>query len=98
MDKEKGRKKSQAAKQAEAPVSVSPIPSDEQIVAAMKTLKGDVTSTVLRDRFGLDKEAGRDQVRRVMRKLEKAGKVTISMKIEGERKRYVYKLKESRTG
>jgi len=94
MDKEKGRKKPQAAKQAEAPASVSPIPSDEQIVATMKTLKGDLTSTVLRDHFGLDKEGGRDQVRRIMKKLEADGKVEIKLKKQGKRKHYTYRLRD----
>jgi len=54
------------------------------------------TSTLLRDKLGLDKEAGRDQVRWIMRKLEKAGKVEIGQKEVGKRKQYVYKLKENK--
>jgi len=38
------------------------------------------TSTLLRDKLGLDKESGRDQVCRLMRKLEKDDKVVISRK------------------
>ena len=52
----------------------------------------EVTSSLLRDKLGLDKEAGRDQVRRIMRKLEKARKVIIGQKEVGRRKQYVYKL------
>jgi hypothetical protein len=55
----------------------------------------EVTSTVLRDKLGLDKEAGRDNVRRVMKKLETEGKIIIEKKaFNGKRKRYVYRLKE----
>ena len=54
----------------------------------------ETTSTLLRDKLGLDKETGRDQIRRVMRKLEKAGKVEIGQKTEGRRKRYTYRLRE----
>ena len=54
------------------------------------------TSTLLRDKLGLDKEVGRDQVRRIMRKLEKDGKVDIGQKEAGRSKQYIYKLKESR--
>lgn len=55
----------------------------------------ELTSTLLRDKLGLDKESGRDQIRRLMRKLEKAGKVSIIEKAVEKRKRYVYRLKES---
>lgn len=56
----------------------------------------EVTSSLLRDKLGLDKESGRDQVRRLMRKLEKARKVIIGQKEVGKRKQYIYRLNESR--
>jgi hypothetical protein len=63
----------------------------EQVYAAME--KGvEYTSTVLRDKLKLDKESGRGQIRKVMKQLEKEGKVTISEKSLGKRKQYVYSL------
>ena len=65
----------------------------------MKTLRENdvpITSTLLRDKLALDKESGRDQIRRVMRKLEAEGKVVIGSKANtGERKQYVYALKNA---
>ena len=75
-------------------------PTEEQVLAEMKRLAAngiaEVTSTLLRDKLGLDKESGRDQVRRLVRKLEKSGKVEIGQKEVGKRKQYVYNLKESK--
>ena len=72
--------------------------SEEDVLKEMKRLAGngirECTSTLLRDKLELDKEAGRDQIRRAMRKLEKAGKVVISQKEVGRRKQYVYRLME----
>ncbi len=71
---------------------------EEKVYATMKTLREngtvEFTSTLLRDKLGLDKESGRDQVRRAMRALEKEGKVTITAKTLGQKKQYVYSLKE----
>lgn len=67
------------------------IPSGAEITTAMKQLEGDVTSTVLRDHFGLDKDNGRDIIRRIMKQLEKDGEIVISKK--GKRQ-FVYKLVE----
>jgi hypothetical protein len=39
------------------------------------------------------KERGYDQIRRVMRKLEKNDKIKIEEKHNGKRKQYVYSLK-----
>jgi len=61
----------------------------------MKTLRENgvpITSTLLRDKLALDKESGRDQIRRLMKRLEADGKVTISQKTEGKRKQYTYEL------
>jgi hypothetical protein len=52
-----------------------------------------ITSTLLRDKLALDKESGRDQIRRIAKRLKEEGKVTISEKTVGKRKQYVYKLK-----
>jgi len=71
-------------------------PTEEQVLAEMKRLAGngvvEFTSTLLRDKLELDKESGRDQVRRAMKKLEKDGKVVISRKA-GKKGRYIYRLK-----
>lgn len=72
---------------------------DERVLAQMKTLRvngiKEVTSTVLRDKLALDKESGRGQIRRVMKRLAKDGKVIISLKSNtGKRKQYMYSLKE----
>ena len=73
-------------------------PTEEDVLKEMQRLAAngivEVTSTLLRDKMGLDKESGRDQVRRLMRKLEKAGKVEIGQKEVGKRKQYIYKLKD----
>lgn len=70
---------------------------EERVLAQMKTLGEngikEFTSTLLRDKLGLDKESGRDQVRKIMHKLEKEGKVAIAEKAVGKRKQYVYSLK-----
>ena len=73
-------------------------PSGEQVLAAMKeltTTKPDIviTSTVLRDHFGLNKETGRGIIRRIMRQLAEERKVKISeVSGEGKRKQYIYEL------
>ena len=70
----------------------------EDVLAAMRKLAAngiaECTSTLLRDKLKLDKESGRDQIRRLMRKLEEAGKVTVGLKQQGKRKQYIYKLKK----
>jgi len=71
---------------------------DVQVIATMKTLTQngvkEFTSTLLRDKLALDREDGRDQIRKVMRKLEAEGKVAITEKPHGKAKQYVYSLKE----
>lgn len=64
----------------------------DNVLAAMASIKGGVTSTALRDHFGLDKESGRDKIRRIMKKLEKDGKVKIAVKEGAKRKQFVYVL------
>ena len=70
----------------------------EDVLATMRKLAAngveECTSTLLRDKLKLDKESGRDVIRRIMKKLEDDGKVVIGQKTEGKRKRYVYRLKE----
>jgi len=84
----------QPAKEATAkPEKTAAEPSvKDQVLAAME--KGvEYTSTLLRDKLALDKESGRDQIRRAMKRLAKDGKVIISEKSNtGKRKQYVYKL------
>lgn len=71
---------------------------EERVFAQMKTLTQngikEFTSTLLRDKLALDKESGRDQIRRLMKRLKEEGKVTISEKTVGKKKQYVYSLKE----
>ena len=70
---------------------------EERVYAQMKLLAAngikECTSTLLRDKLALDKESGRDQIRRIAKRLQTEGKVTISEKKVGERKQYVYALK-----
>lgn len=77
------------------PQSIKIAPDD--VLKEMKRLAEngitEFTSSLLRDKLQLDKESGRDQIRRVMRKLEKAGKVVIGLKQQGK-KQYIFKLKE----
>jgi ABC-type polar amino acid transport system ATPase subunit len=68
-----------------------------EIFETLKRFNGNgnsnVTSTMIRDALGLDKETGRDTVRRVMRKLARLGMVKIGTKqISEKRQRYVYNL------
>lgn len=71
-------------------------PSDEAVLGVLETLRTnntEATSPVIRDKLGLDKETGRDTVGRILRKLEKDGKVVISEKPNGKKKQYVFSLK-----
>ena len=64
-----------------------------KILAVMETLRSngvaETNSTVLRDKVGAKNRA---VIRRVMKGLTKQGKVVISEKTHGKRKRYTYKL------
>lgn len=66
-----------------------------KILGVMETLRNngvaETTSTVLRDEVGTKNRA---DIRRVMKKLEKEGKVMIGQKKDRKRKQYVYRLKE----
>ena len=93
-------KKKPKAKPAVPPAKKPAETLAEQIVDVMRKLKEngveECTSTLVRDKLELDKESGRDQVRRAMKKLEKDGKVVVEKKKIGEKKkRFVYWLKES---
>jgi len=92
----KSDKKEKITKSDKPPSAKPEKPTEKQVLAEMKRLAAngitEFSSTLLRDKLGLDKESGRDQIRRVMRKLEKAGKVEIGQKEVGKRKQYVYKL------
>lgn len=73
-------------------------PSNEEVLAAMAEIKAanpdtPITSTLLRDQFGLNKETGRGIIRRIMRQLAEERKVQISeVGGEGKRKQYIYEL------
>lgn len=76
-------------------------PTEEDVLKVMARLEAngvaEFTSTLLRDKLKLDKESGRDIVRRVMKKLETAGKIVIEKKaFNGKRKRYAYRLKKEK--
>ena len=64
-----------------------------KILGVMETLRNngvaETNSTVLRDKVGTKNRA---VIRRVMKGLVKQGKVVISEKTLGKRKRYVYRL------
>lgn len=64
-----------------------------KILEVMKTLQAngieETNSTVLRDKVGTK---NRSAIRRVMKLLEKNGKVLISEKTVGKRKQYTYRL------
>jgi len=76
---------------AELPSAKTSAPTSEQVIEAMKTMESEVTSSMLRDHFKLDKESGRGQIRRVMKKLATDGKVEI-VTLESKRKQFGYKL------
>ena len=69
----------------------------EQVLVIMQKLKEngveEVTSRLISDKLGLDKEIGRSVVRRAMKALEKDGKVVIERKA-GTKRQYAYRLKE----
>jgi len=92
----KSDKKEKIAKSDKPPSAKPKKPSEKQVLAEMKRLGAngiaEVHSRLISDKLGLDKESGRDQVRRIVRKLEKAGKVEIGQKEVGKRRQYVYKL------
>ncbi len=71
---------------------------EERVLGQMKLLAAngikEFTSTVLRDKLNLDKENGRDIIRKVMKRLKKDGKIITGEKTVGKLKRYVYSLKE----
>ena len=91
--KQEQNKKETASTQSETKQTVEPL--EDKVLAIMKTLRENgvpITSTLLRDKLSLDKESGRDQIRRIAKRLEKDGKITISEKTVGEQKQYVYRL------
>ena len=74
-------------------------PTEKQVLAEMKRLAAngivEVHSRLVSDKLGLDPDKGRQQVRVLMKKLEKTGRVVIekkTVKEKGARKRYVYRL------
>jgi len=68
-------------------------PGEDAILKAVASMKGEVTSTSLRDYFALDKEHGRGIIRHAMDKLAKEGKIKITEKaVGGKRKQYVYEV------
>lgn len=91
MGKEKTEKIEKPAKAA--------APTAETVYAVMQQLaKNGITefsSRQLSDKLRLDPDRGRQKVRSLMKKLEKAGKVVIEQKAvkeKGARKRYTYRL------
>lgn len=102
MTRKKEKEKPETAKpgvtKLPVPAKSKKTPSEEEMLELMVKLKAngvaECTSTLLRDKMKLDKESGRDIVRRLMKKLEADGKVVIAVKEGVKRKQYVYKLKE----
>ena len=94
--------KAKAEKPAKPPtVELSKLEKDILAIMAKLTENGivEVNSRLISDKLGLEPDKGRQQVRVLMKKLEKAGKVTMekkAVKETGARKQYVYSLKESR--
>lgn len=70
--------------------------NEEEVLIAMKQLGSkNITSTMIRDHFTLSNESGRGTTRRMMKKLEKAGKVKIHLKKDVKRRQYLYDVVES---
>lgn len=84
----------------DAKKSKAATPTTETVYAVMQQLAKngikEFSSRQLSDKLGLEPDAGRQKVRTLMKKLEKAGKVVIEQKAvkeKGARKRYFYRLK-----
>lgn len=90
-------KKKTPTKSAEPPTAKPTEPLTEKVYAEMRRLNAngikEVSSRLISDKLGLDKETGRGQVRRAMKKLEADGKVVSAVK-EGKKRQFVYRLKE----
>jgi len=78
-------------------------PTEKDVLAVMQKLTEngieEVTSRLISDKLGFaDADKGRGRIRVLMKKLEKAGKISVekkAVKEKGARKQYVYTLKES---
>jgi hypothetical protein len=93
MKKQQAEKKETETNPTAEPSTAKHKPLEDKVLAVMKTLRENsvpTTSTLLRDKLALDKESGRDQIRRLMKRLAKDGKVAITEKKVGERKQCVY--------
>ena len=98
--KEKARPETAKPGVTELPKAAKKKPTEEEVLNLMVKLKAngvaETTTSLFVEKLSLDKESGRDQIRRLMRKLEADGKVVISRKEQGKRKQYVFKLKEAK--
>lgn len=97
LEKEKLAEKPAVEKEKEKDRKAEDRLLEERVLGQMKTLNETgvpITSTLLRDKLGLDKENGRDQIRKIAKRLEAEGKITTGEKTVGKLKRYVYSLKE----
>ena len=72
----------------------------ETVLAVIEKLTkngmSEFSSRQISDKLGLEPDAGRQRVRKIMKKLEKEGKVAVEQKAskdKGARKRYVYRLR-----
>ncbi len=80
-----------------AKVSEELAPKVLEIMAKLQANGVEISSRLISDKLGLEADKGRGAVRRIMKQLEKAGKVVIEQKAsKGKRKQYVYKLKENK--
>jgi predicted transcriptional regulator len=78
-------------------------PSAEDVITVMQRLAKngirEFHSRLISDKLQMEPDRGRQRVRNLMKKLEAKGKVIIEQKAvkeKGARKRYVYRLKESK--
>ena len=101
MGKKKGKAKADKPKTEKLP-SAKPVSKEEkQVLAILEKLTEngvtEVTSRLISDKLGLEPDKGRNLVRRLMKKLQKDGKVVIESKaVQGKRKTYIYRLKREK--
>jgi predicted transcriptional regulator len=96
--KDGSRKPKKKPSKPEKPISDKRKALEEEVLNLMtKFAENGITevgSRLVADKLGLEPDRGRQQVRALMKRLEKAGKVVISQKQQGKRKQYIYTLKE----
>ncbi len=101
MEKEKKKAKTSKSAKTEKPSSAELSKQEKEVLAIMEKLTEngivEFNSRLISDKLGLEPDKGRNKIRNIMKKLEKAGKITIekkAVKETGARKKYIYKLIE----